>query len=151
SWTDAIYGEVADELRPTVALAFQFSSQWGSASPLAYHFTNIAIHALNCVLVFAIARLIARLTLPASAFSASLFAVLPIHGETLGWLQGMSDSIPALFYLATFLLYARWRQVGGRWLYGASCASFFLALFSKQSAITMLMTLIAYDASANRA
>src|SRR5438045_1768433 len=34
SWTDAMYGEVADELRPTVALAFQFSSQWGIASPL---------------------------------------------------------------------------------------------------------------------
>jgi hypothetical protein len=149
-WTDHIYGDVADELRPTVALAFQFSSQWGIASPPAYHIVNITVHVLNSLLVFAIARFVAKLPLPASTFSASLFAVLPIHSETLGWLQGLSDSVPAFFYLASFLVYASWRRFGRLWLYCGACVLFLLALFSKQSAITMLLTLIAYDVLVER-
>ncbi|HLH22195.1 MAG TPA: hypothetical protein VK066_06710 [Chloroflexota bacterium] len=144
-WTDSIYGVPADELRPTVALAFQVSSLLGSTSPIPYHAISIAVHGLNILLVFAIARQLARLSLIASGFAAILFAVLPIHAETLGWLQGMSDSVPTLFYIASFLAYAMWRKAGLARLYWLACILFFLALFSKQSAITMLLTLLSYD------
>jgi hypothetical protein len=144
-WTDSIFGVPADELRPTVALAFQVSSILGGTSPIPYHVIALAVHGLNILLVFAIARQIAGLSLLSSGFAAALFAILPIHAETLGWLQGMSDSIPTLFYIGSFLAYAMWRKAGLTRLYYMSFILFFLALFSKQSAITMLLTLLSYD------
>jgi hypothetical protein len=144
-WTESIYAVPQDELRPTVALAFQFSSQWGAGSPTPYHLTAIAFHIANTLLVFAIARVAARLNLLVSTFVGLLFAVLPIHAETVAWLQGLSDSVPALFYVSSFLLYAMWRRDASSWQYLASCSLFALALFSKQSAITMTATLVAYD------
>jgi hypothetical protein len=144
-WTDSIYGAPQDELRPTVALAFQFSSQWGAGSPLPYHLATIAFHVATALLVFAIAHVAAQLSLPISTFVGMLFAVLPVHAETVAWMQGLSDSVPAFFYLSSFLLYALWRREGSNWHYWLSCTLFALALFSKQSAITMIATLVAYD------
>lgn len=147
-WTETIYGERADELRPLLALSYQFDSLWGSASPFGYHVTSIVLHALNALLVLTIARVVGRLTLPASVFTGTVFAVLPIHAETVAWISGRADSMPTLFYLSSFLAYAMWRRTSAAWLYWSSVAVFFLALFSKQSMITMVATLVLFDALA---
>jgi hypothetical protein len=147
-WTDwslGIWGQPLDELRPTQALSYWLDSRWGTDSPLAYHVTNIVIHVLNSLLVLGIGRA-AGLSLLAATFAGALFAGLAVHAEAVSWITGRADSIPALMYLLTVLAYALWRQSGTRWLYGVSLAAFFLALFSKQSAITMVGTLVLYDA-----
>jgi hypothetical protein len=95
--------------------------------------------------VMSIARRLGGAALPAAAFAGVLFALLPIHAEAVAWISGRADSIPALFYLAAFLSYASWRRSGAGWQYTAALGAFFLALFSKQSAITMLATLAMYD------
>ena len=145
SWDAGVYGIVPDELRPIVALTYQIDFFLGAGSPVAFHVTNVALHAANALLVLAIARVVARLSLAASGIGAALFAVLPVHAETVAWTSGRADSIPTLFYLGTFLAYALWRGRGWGWLYGVSLTLFFLALFSKQSAITMVATLALYD------
>lgn len=151
SWTERIYGELsADELRPLVALSYQLDALWGAASPIAYHVTNIVLHLLNTLLVFTIGRTVAGLRLPAATFAGLVFAVLPAHAETVAWISGRADSIPTLFYLASFLAYATWRQRNSNGLYAASVGLFFLALFSKQSAITMVATLVLYDVLVER-
>lgn len=146
-WTDGIYGIQPDELRPMLALSYQIDSLWGASWPTGYHLSSVALHALNSLLVLAIARRAGGLGLPAATFAGLLFAVLPIHAETVAWISGRADSIPALFYLSAFLAYATWRTkpVPSGWVYAVSVAAFFLALFSKQSAITMLGTLGMYD------
>jgi hypothetical protein len=145
SWMDNIWGFTPDEIRPFPAVSFQLTSLWGAGSPLAHHIFNIALHVLNTLLVFTIARRVAALTLPAATFAGMLFAVLPVHAETVAWITGRVDSIPALFCLSSFLVYARWRRTGAGWLYGASIVMLFFALFSKQTAVTMLATLVLYD------
>jgi hypothetical protein len=145
SWMDNIWGFTPDEIRPFPAISFQFTSLWGAASPAPHHIFNVALHALNTLLVFAIARQVAVLTLPAATFAGMLFAVLPVHAETVAWITGRVDSIPALFYLSSFFAYARWRRTNTGWFYKASVVLFFLALFSKQTAVTMLATLVLYD------
>jgi hypothetical protein len=154
-WTEAIYGVQPDELRPLLALSYQVDSLWGVENPTGYHISNVVLHTLNAVLVLAIARA-AGLSLPAATFAGVLFSVLPIHAETVAWISGRADSILALFYLLSFLAYAAWRRSNvqgpalslpkGPWtLYALSLGVFFLALFSKQSAITMLAALLMYD------
>ena len=146
-WTEDIWGYVPDEIRPFPALSYQITAAWGAAAPEAHHLLNIAIHAGNALLVLAIARRVAGLTPIAAAVAAIVFAILPVQAESVAWVTGRVDSMPAFFYLATFIAYASWRSGGATSvrLYLSSLALFFLALFSKQTTITMTATLVLYD------
>jgi hypothetical protein len=148
SWMDQIWGFTPDEVRPFPALSYQVTALGGAASPVLHHALNILIHAANGLLVVAIARTAALLSLPAATLAGMVFVLLPVHAESVAWITGRVDSMPAMFYLASFLAYARWRHGGsqsGR-LYTWSVLIFFVALFTKQNTITMVGTLVAYDA-----
>jgi len=152
SWMDEIWGTTNDEIRPFPALTYQLTARWGAASPVANHVVNIAIHAANALLVLTISRTVARVSLPAALFAALVFAALPIHAESVAWITGRVDTIPAFFYVSSFLAYAWWRRSGTglNRTYGWSVALFFFALFSKQNTITMVATLLLYDVLVER-
>jgi hypothetical protein len=175
-WTEMIYGSLADELRPLVELSYQVDSMWGPGNPFGYHLGSIALHTANALLVLAGARRLAHLSWPAATFAGMAFALMPVQAEVGAWISGRADSIPAAFYLGSLLAFGLWRQSGAqsrerplsvgaqggdsglpsRELFGSvpflviSIGLFFLALFSKQSAITMLGTLVAYDVLVER-
>jgi hypothetical protein len=145
SWMDDIWGFLPDEIRPFPAASYQLTALGGAASPVLHHVLNILIHAANGILVLALARTAAGLTVAGSALAAVTFVLLPVQTESVAWITGRVDSMPALFYLASFLAYVRWRQRQSNYLYAASIAIFFVALFTKQNTITMVGTLVAYD------
>jgi hypothetical protein len=144
-WTEDIWGYKPDELRPFVALTYQLTGKWSPARPELHHLFNIALHAGNALLIMAVARTVIGLTPLAAGFAAVVFAVLPAQVETVVWITGRVDSMPAFFYLATFLFYARWRRDGQARTYLTALALFVVALFSKQSTVTMVATLVGYD------
>ena len=98
-------------------------------------------------MVLAVARTAAGLSVIASTYAALVFAVLPLHAESVAWITGRVDTIPALFFLGSFLAYASWRRNGERStrLYVYSIVLFFCALFSKQNTIVMVAALVLYD------
>jgi hypothetical protein len=152
SWMDEIWGFVPDEVRPFPALSYQLTALGGAASPELHHIVNILIHAVNGLLVMGVARIAASLSLKAATFAGLIFVLLPVHTESVAWITGRVDSMPAMFYLASFLLYARWRRRGSAEpsLYVWSVVIFFAALFTKQNTITMVGTLAAYDVLVQR-
>ena len=145
TWMDDIWGYTPDEVRPFPAATYQIAAIWGAASPWANHLINIGFHAVNGWLVYAIARAAAGLGVAASVAAAVLFAVLPMQAESVAWVTGRVDSMPACFYLAAFLLFVQWRNHGSRGAYAGAVACCFVALFSKQNAITLPAALVAYD------
>ncbi len=145
TWMDDIWGYTPDEIRPFPAFTYQVAALWGAASPVANHVVNIAFHAANGLLVFGMARATAGLGLPASLAAAVLFVLLPMQAESVAWITGRVDSMPACFYMAAFLLFVRWRAGDGTATYAGAVACCFVALFSKQNAITLPAALIAYD------
>ncbi len=144
-WTDEIWGEPADELRPFPAVTYQVAALFGAESPVANHVINISFHAVNAWLVFLVAEMAAGLSLPAAAFAGLIFAVLPMQTESVAWVTGRVDSMPACFYLASFLLFHLWRTRGGASLYAWSVTLCFVALFTKQTAVTLPATLVLWD------
>lgn len=149
SWMDEIWGFVPDEVRPFMALSYQLTALPGPGSTWAHHALNIALHAANALLVFAMGRRLAGLRVDASAFAALVFALLPVCAESVVWITGRVDSMPAAFYVGALLLYARWRDHAGRpLLYWASVGVYLLALFTKQNAITLPAMIVAFDALA---
>ena len=153
TWMDDIWGFTPDEIRPFTALTYQVAAAFGPASPVPNHVVNIALHAANSLLVFGIARAAAGLGGGAALLAAVAFALLPMQAESVAWITGRVDSIPAMFYLGSFLLYVRWAHgtsPGNRPAYVWSLILFFCALFSKQNAITLAPALLLYDVIVRR-
>ena len=145
SWDAGVYGDVPDEIRPLVALTYQLDFFLGAGSPVTFHISNIAYHVVNALLVLALARVVARLSWSGATLSSAVFAVMPIHAETVAWISGRADTIPTLFYLGSLLGFAVWRRSTAPLAYTAALACCFLALFSKQNAITLPLMIVAYD------
>jgi len=147
TWMDDIWGYTPDEIRPFPALSYQLAAVFGAASPVANHVINIAFHVVNGLLVLQLAKRAARLSTEASLVAALVFVLLPFQAETVAWVTGRVDSMPACFYLASFLLYVTWRDTpGSRHLYWGAVAMFFVALFTKQNVITLAPALVLFDA-----
>jgi hypothetical protein len=72
----------------------------GGAAPGAHHTTNLVLHAVNTVLLFAVLR---RMTARRweSAAVAALFAVHPLHVESVAWVSERKDVLSTLFWLLT--------------------------------------------------
>jgi len=152
SWMDEIWGAVQDEIRPFTAVTYQLAALPGATTTFANHVANIAFHTASALLVLAVARSIAGLSLVASTYAALVFAVLPLHAESVAWITGRVDTIPTVFFLGSFLAYAIWRRGAPRSmrLYLCSLVLFSCALFSKQNTIIMVPALVLYDAVAER-
>jgi hypothetical protein len=146
TWMDDIWGFTPDEIRPFPALSYQIAGIFGAGWPAPNHLINVAFHAVNALLVMQVAKRAAGLPAGAALFAAAVFAVLPMQTESVAWITGRVDSMPACFYLAAFLLYARWRADGRRPHYWWSVAMCFVALFTKQNAMTLAGALVLYDA-----
>jgi hypothetical protein len=145
SWDAGAYGDVPDEIRPLVALSYQVDFFLGSGRPVSFHLSNIVYHVLNSLLVLGIGRVGGRLSWPGATLSGAFFAVMPTHAETVSWISGRADSIPAAFYVGALLGFAVWRRSGAASAYWAALVCCFLALFSKQFAITIPLMVGAYD------
>jgi hypothetical protein len=146
TWMDNIWGYTPDEIRPFPALTYQLTALGDAGSPVADHLLNVALHVVNALLVLGIGRIAAGLTRPAATAAACIFALLPVHPESVIWVTGRVDSMPALAYLSAFLAYVRFRATGARHLYIVAVAAFFVALFTKQNTVTFGPAIVLFDA-----
>jgi tetratricopeptide (TPR) repeat protein len=111
---------------------------WG-ADPFGYHVVNVAIHALNAVLLW---LLLYRLDVPGAFLAAALFALHPVHVESVAWVTERKDVLCAAFYLLTLLVWLRFVATR-RWRhYLLALALFASAMLSKTVACTLPVTLL---------
>jgi tetratricopeptide (TPR) repeat protein len=74
---------------------------WGPWAP-GFHLTNVLLHAVNAVLVW---RLLDRLAVPGAWIAAALFAVHPVHVESVAWVTERKNVVSGVFYLAAALVF----------------------------------------------
>ena len=79
---------------------------WGLA-PAGYHAVNVALHLANTLLLW---RLAGRLAVPGAWLLAAVFAVHPLHVESVAWVIERKDLLSGLFYLAAFLAFVRFTE-----------------------------------------
>ena len=115
---------------------------WGLA-PLGYHLVNLLLHTGVVLLLW---RLLWRLGVPGAWFAAAVFAVHPLHVESVVWVIGRKDILATLFYLSSVLAYIRFVETprGGRrgGPYLLAVALFVLGLLSKSITITLPAALL---------
>jgi tetratricopeptide (TPR) repeat protein len=74
-----------------------------------------------------------------AAVAAGLFAVHPVHVESVAWISGVTDPLAALFLLPAFYCYLRYRKGGRPALIAASLVLYLFALWSKETAVAMTL------------
>ena len=100
---------------------------WGD-SVLGYHLANIVQHALAAWLLFAILR---RLSFPAPRLAGLVFALHPVCVESVAWISEQKNTLSAVFYLASALLYLRFDETRRRGPYTWALVLFVVALLTK--------------------
>ncbi len=113
-------------------------------NPAGHHLTNVLFHAANVAILF---LLLLRMTgaLWRSAFVAALFAVHPLHVESVAWVAERKDVLSTLFWLATAWAYARYAERPGLPRYLAVLALFAAGLMAKPMLVTLPVTLLLLD------
>ncbi len=111
---------------------------WGLA-PLGYHLVNLLLHTGVVLLLW---RLLWRLGVPGAWFAAAVFAVHPLHVESVAWVIGRKDILATVFYLSSVLAYIRFAEMRRRGDYLLAVALFVLGLLSKSITVTLPVALL---------
>ena len=132
-----------DYYRPLTVLSYLVDRMVGGTSPFVFHLSVVLWHIATTFLVFRLGRvLFAGLpqALAAAGFGAALFAVHPIHTESVAWGAGRSDVIAACFAVAAAVLYLqdRWSALLRA---AAAAALVFIAMLAKETAAALLLIL----------
>lgn len=112
--------------------------------PGAHHAVNAAIHALNSILVFLVLRKLTSRHWP-SAFVAAVFAVHPLHVESVAWITERKDVLSGLFWLLTLWSYASYAKRPSPWRFAKVVIWFALAAMSKPMVVTLPAILVLID------
>jgi tetratricopeptide (TPR) repeat protein len=111
---------------------------WGDA-PAGYHLTNVALHALSACLIVMIMK---RLSLPGAWFAGFVFALHPVHVESVAWISEQKSTLSGAFYLASLLTYLHFDQDRRKSKYLLATGLFVLALLSKTVTATLPAVLL---------
>ena len=151
---------------PLTWLSLMLDSQLYGMKPAGFHLTNLLFHIANSLLLFLVLR---RMTgaLWRSAVVAALFALHPLHVESVAWIAERKDVLSGFFFMLTLLFYARYagkeecrmksEEMGGNRRgsplvtrhsplnYGLALFFFALGLMSKPMLVTLPFVLLLLD------
>ena len=140
-----IIRQPAGYYRPAVFLSIVLNHALGGAAPFGYHLFNVALHGINVVLLFLLLTRLAGRRM--AALGAAMFAVHPVHTESVAFVSGRSDLLCAGFLVLTLLAMVRSfedrRARRAAWS-AASLAAYIAALLSKELAVVLPGFLLAY-------
>lgn len=131
---------------PLTWISLMADAHLSGAVPEAFHRTNVLLHSLNSVLVF---LLFARMTGSnvRSAAVAVVFAVHPIHVESVAWISERKDVLSMCFGLLAlhaYVTYAGCLSGRSRW-YAACLLATVASLLCKQMLVTLPVLLLLID------
>jgi len=109
---------------------------WG-LDPFGYHLINVLFHAASALLLWLLLR---RLDISGAWFAAAVFALHPVHVESVAWITERKNVMSLFFSLASLLAWLRFIEPrGGSWrrYYAVSLVFYALALSSKAMACTL--------------
>ncbi len=129
---------------PLTWISHMLDVQIFGLNPGGHHLVNVLFHIANALLLLIVFQ---RLTgaLGPSAFAAALFALHPLHVESVAWAAERKDVLSCFFWLLTMLMYVRYTEKPGAGRYLPLAAVFALGLMAKQMLVTLPFVLLLLD------
>ena len=130
--------------RPLRWISYAIDYRFSGLNPVAYHASNIILHCVTAIILY---LTIAALTGSGRTafFAACLFAVHPVHTDSVTYISGRRDILSTLFYLLGFFIFLRSRQKNRPGLLSLALVSYLLAIASKEMAVTLPAIFFIYD------
>jgi len=139
-WAGLATRGTATFYRPLFMLWLRLNDAWFGLQPAGWHAAAVVLHAIASVLV---CRLAARLTQSRAAACAVgiLFALHPVHVESVAWVSGATDSLMTAFICGAILSYLDFGRGGKRRFLAWSVVLACLALLTKETAVLLPLLL----------
>ncbi|MBI5427158.1 MAG: tetratricopeptide repeat protein [Nitrospinae bacterium] len=135
-----------DSYLPATLTSYSADYTFWKYDPFGYHLTQVVLHAANSFLALAV-LLLAGVSLPAALGTAAIYAVHPVHAESVAWISERKNLLSGFFIflsLIFYLLHARGRSPKPANL-TVSFFAFVMALLSKPVAAVLPPALILLD------
>jgi tetratricopeptide (TPR) repeat protein len=129
---------------PLTWISLMINYRLSGMDPSSYHAGNIILHALNAVLLLLVLRQLTG-SLYRSTFVAALFALHPIHVESVAWISERKDVLSTMFWFLGIWAYLLYLRKPSAWRYGAVMGAFVMGLMSKPMLVSFPITLLLLD------
>ena len=129
---------------PMTWLSHMLDCQIYGLNPMGHHWTNLQFHIVNTLLLFFI---LFKMTgaIWRSAFVAALFALHPLHVESVAWVAERKDVLSTFFWLLTMSAYLRYVEKPALIRHFMILLFFVLGLMSKPMLVTLPFVLLLLD------
>jgi tetratricopeptide (TPR) repeat protein len=134
----------ATNWHPVTWLSHMLDIQFFGFKPGAHHLVNLFFHVINTLLLFTVLN---RMThaLWKSAFVAALFALHPLHVESVAWVAERKDVLSTFFWMLTMVAYILYAEKPNFKRYLATLTFFILGLMAKPMLVTLPFALLLLD------
>ncbi|MCH8331479.1 MAG: hypothetical protein IH946_08900, partial [Bacteroidetes bacterium] len=152
SWTGikAIFSSYPNmSYKPLVLLSYAVEYHLFGLDPYVFHLNNVVLHIFNSLFIFYLLRLLGS-TLYLSFLVSLLFALHPMHVESVAWISERKDVLSMFFYLGALITYVKYSRSSNFLFLLACLALFILALISKMMAISLPFVLFLFDHYLNK-
>jgi tetratricopeptide (TPR) repeat protein len=129
---------------PLTGLSHMLDCQLYGVNPVGHHLTNIVLHILNALLLFGVLRVMTRAVFP-SAFVAALFALHPLHVESVAWVSERKDVLSTLLGLLSMWAYVAYARRAGLGRYLLTALFLALGLMAKPMLVTLPLVFLLLD------
>ena len=138
-WSYVGSGGYTNYYRPVMTFGYMVCFHFFGAQAYGFHLANILLHAaVVCVLYVVTRRMFGSRGV--AFLAATLFALHPIHTESVDWVAAVTDLEVTFFFLLTFWFFLRIPSKEGKaagWAILGMALSFSLALCSKEQALVL--------------
>ena len=114
---------------------------WGFA-PAGFHAVNVLLHAANTLLL---GQLMRRLKVPGAWLVAAVFAVHPVHVESVAWVIELKDVLSGLLYLSALLAWIRFESEPQAGRYLAALGLYGAGMLAKSVVVTLPAALLIWQ------
>jgi len=129
---------------PVTWLSHMLDCQLFGVAPAGHHLVNLWFHIANAILLFLLLRFCTKAEWP-SFIVAALFAVHPLHVESVAWVAERKDVLSAFFWLLTMWAYVWYVRRPGLRRYALVLIGFSLGLMAKPMLVTLPLVLLLWD------
>jgi protein O-mannosyl-transferase len=135
---------IAGHWHPFTTISHMLDCQLYGLNPAGHHFTNVLFHTIAVVLLFLVLQQMTGSSWR-SAFVAALFAIHPLHVESVAWISERKDVLSAVFFMLTLGAYVRYVRAPSLTAYLLVLLLFALGLMSKSMLVTVPFLLLLLD------
>ncbi len=144
NWHPLTWISLMADTEAAKAASWLFDISLGRHNSGFYHLSNVFIHAANTVLLFVVFNTMTG-AFWRSAFVAALFAMHPLHVESVAWISERKDVLSTLFWLLTMLAYMRYARDANLRNYGIMLVIYILGLMAKPMLVSLPIILCLLD------